>query len=268
MISVSSQIQTENDVLSGSNVDLSTPENQSANNNTSFPWWVGLIIGIVILAVIISGIFSYFFCIWKPKQNYRKTDIAETNISTMTYDRMVINPPINSPSPPPNFSETKLNAMLAQHTNMLPQRLQNIEKKYFFKASDIYVHLDKKIGEGKFGSVYIGSVKNNPVAVKVQKMHEIPSFCDEATISHLMIGHENVMGLTGIYWPNHNDDSDLVYPFSNPILFYKLMEKGSVLDLLKKSNFIKTDLALSIIHQTARGLEYLHSESRMKRPVI
>jgi serine/threonine protein kinase len=114
----------------------------------------------------------------------------------------------------------------------------------------------KEIGRGGFGKVYEGALMDGTqVAVKClldQTGHGQQEFCAEiATISSL--NHSNLVRLCGICVEGRHR-----------ILVYELMPNGS-LDrwLFSSDNQLDWKTRYSIALDTARGLAYLHEESRL-----
>lgn len=167
----------------------------------------------------------------------------------------------------------------SQSSNSYMSQLSNEEKEvalalmttpnYTYKelsqATDGF-RVDHKLGQGKFGSVYLGVVKNTKCAIK--KLFQKQERNDEDTSSsHLSAElralsryrHENIVTLYG-----YALDGDEV------CLIYQFMPNGSLDDCLHQRNGHNVLLdwyqRLNILKNAACGLQFLHSID--KKPVI
>ncbi|XP_053742303.1 interleukin-1 receptor-associated kinase 4 isoform X1 [Synchiropus splendidus] len=122
-----------------------------------------------------------------------------------------------------------------------------------------------RLGEGGFGTVYKGQLKDTPVAVKrLNAMEDIS--LDELRIQFnqeiqtlKLLKHENLVDMVGF-----SCDGEF------PCLVYAFMANGSVLDRLARlggSPPLSWRRRCSIAEGTARGLEYLHSNHHVHRDV-
>ncbi|XP_052213697.1 uncharacterized protein LOC127832334 isoform X2 [Dreissena polymorpha] len=119
----------------------------------------------------------------------------------------------------------------------------------------------RKLGQGKYGVVYMGTVKNTKCAVKKlirQKQDEAMAYhmCSELKALS-RYHHENLVTLYG--YALDNDEVCLVYQY---------LVNGSLHDNLhlKKSPVLSWERRVSILKGAACGLQFLHSVD--KKPVI
>ncbi|GER54305.1 serine/threonine-protein kinase [Striga asiatica] len=132
---------------------------------------------------------------------------------------------------------------------------------------------DKKLGAGGFGPVYKGTLEDgHEIAVKrlsKTSMQGLDEFKNEV-ISIAKLQHRNLVRLLG--WCIHGDEKMLIYEYmanksldlilfgwyfshqSNPII-QQYQEKSKLLDWPKR---------VQIINGIARGLMYLHQDSRLR----
>ncbi|KAL4225969.1 hypothetical protein ACF0H5_013956 [Mactra antiquata] len=121
-----------------------------------------------------------------------------------------------------------------------------------------------KLGQGKFGAVYYGLVKNTRCAIKKLLQRQERAF-DEASALHMSselktlsrYRHENIVSMYG--YALDNDEVCLVYQF---------MPNGSLYDcLFKRTDVVLTwEQRISILRGSACGLQFLHCVD--KTPVI
>ncbi|XP_054782537.1 probable LRR receptor-like serine/threonine-protein kinase MEE39 isoform X2 [Prosopis cineraria] len=119
---------------------------------------------------------------------------------------------------------------------------------------------ETEIGEGGFGKVYLGRLKDvTQVAVKLlskSSQQGFDEFQSEANLLSL-IYHKNLVSLVG-----YCDDGDM------RALIYEYMEKGNLRNLLSDNNpnVLKWNERLQIALDAACGLDYLHNGC--KPPII
>ncbi|KAI3521642.1 hypothetical protein L1887_11114 [Cichorium endivia] len=126
------------------------------------------------------------------------------------------------------------------------------------KATDNF-NINKKIGEGGFGSVYKGVLDNEQV-IAVKRLSEsskqgVDEFKNELN-SIAKLQHRNLVKLLG-YCIHGNE----------MILIYEYMVNGSLDSLLfdeTQSSVLDWPQRLGIIHGMARGILYLHQDSRLQ----
>eukprot|EP00899_Mesostigma_viride_P029480 jgi/Mesvir1/9717/Mv12188-RA.1 len=112
------------------------------------------------------------------------------------------------------------------------------------------------IGRGSFGTVYKGTIRHTPLAIKKLDPHGSQGqqeFENEIKVLH-NIRHPNIVMLIG-YCPEPR----------RQCLVYEMMERGSLQDCLACENGatpLPWQTRLSIAVQAARGLLYLHSQPR------
>ncbi|KAJ1276022.1 hypothetical protein BS78_05G182000 [Paspalum vaginatum] len=146
----------------------------------------------------------------------------------------------------------KLKRFYEQNGGPLLEGVKNIRiytKKQLKQITNNYKHA---IGEGHFGKVYMGSLKNKqPVAIKKSiKVDEDTKkeFTDEVIIQSEM-RHKNIVRLLGC-----------CLELDAPLLVYEFVPKGSLYDFLfKRSDSVPVDTRLRIAVGSADGLTYMHS---------
>ncbi|KAJ1267706.1 hypothetical protein BS78_07G078100 [Paspalum vaginatum] len=111
-----------------------------------------------------------------------------------------------------------------------------------------------RIGQGGFGEVYMGYLRDEirPVAVKKPKIDVklANQFANEVIIQSRVL-HKNIVNLIGC-----------CLEVDVPILVYEYVSNGSLDKILHDSNKtpLDLDLCLKIAAQSAKGLAYMHSE--------
>jgi len=146
----------------------------------------------------------------------------------------------------------KLKRFYEQNGGPLLEGVKNIRiytRKHLKQMTNNYKH---SIGEGAFGKVYMGALKNKqPVAVKKSiKVDEDrkKEFTDEVIIQSEM-RHKNIVRLLGC-----------CLELDVPLLVYEFVAKGSLYDFLfKRRESISVDTRLKIAIGSAEGLTYMHS---------
>nr|XP_045085818.1 wall-associated receptor kinase 4-like [Aegilops tauschii subsp. strangulata] len=120
------------------------------------------------------------------------------------------------------------------------------------------------IGKGGFGEVYKGLLDNKLVAIKKPingTVLENEQFANEVTIQSQVI-HKNIVRLI-----------DCCLEVDAPMLVYEFISQGSLHDILHNNNnnnnnntkeVLNLDARLSIIVQSADGLDYMHSKANIR----
>ncbi|KAG8645832.1 hypothetical protein MANES_10G097150v8, partial [Manihot esculenta] len=123
-----------------------------------------------------------------------------------------------------------------------------------FSSSELSAYTDgfsarNFLGNGGFGSVYLGTINGEQVAVKVSRRIDSKTRLQwQAEINYLAnMMHQNIIKLIG--YCNTPEKLYLVYPF---------MQHGNVKNKLLGLNWNKT---LKIIRGAARAIQELHSHS-------
>ena len=120
---------------------------------------------------------------------------------------------------------------------------------------------EKKLGEGSFGIVYLGTYRNNKVAIKKLKK------CDNSKDS--MIEFEKEVAMMDKF---RNDYIIHFYGacfIPNKIcMVTEFAPYGSINDLMKKQpNGISSHMKLKIMLDAAHGIEYLHDNGILHRDI-
>uniref|UniRef100_A0A915Q067 Tyrosine-protein kinase n=1 Tax=Setaria digitata TaxID=48799 RepID=A0A915Q067_9BILA len=125
------------------------------------------------------------------------------------------------------------------------------------------IQLQRKLGEGAFGEVYLAQYvqMNKVLSVAVKTMREEASrqarlkFMKEARIMR-KFSHPNVVKIMGI----------VVY--ENPLMIVmELCPRGSVLSYLRKNAFVNLDLKLRFATEASAGLSYLEYKHCIHRDI-
>ncbi|TKW01635.1 hypothetical protein SEVIR_8G193700v4 [Setaria viridis] len=146
----------------------------------------------------------------------------------------------------------KLKRFYEQNGGPLLEGVKNIRiytRKHLKQITNNYKN---SIGEGAFGKVYMGTLKNKqPVAIKKSiKVDEErkKEFTDEVIIQSEM-RHKNIVRLLGC-----------CLELDVPMLVYEFVARGSLYDFLfKRRESIPVDTRLKIAIGSAEGLTYMHS---------
>lgn len=127
--------------------------------------------------------------------------------------------------------------------------LQPIRSKLFVPASDVVIHTNRKLGEGGFGIVYVGTLRGTvEVAVKTFR-GEMDDKTRAAFVREVQtwegLVQRNVLPLMGF----------CVEP---PMMITDLVKEGNLRQFLTAHNWNQT-LGRSLLLDVATGLNYLHS---------
>jgi len=122
--------------------------------------------------------------------------------------------------------------------------------------------IEKKIGQGAFGSVFKGVWRNTVVAIKTLRQDvtyltasELEEFRREAKTMMNMRPHANVVQLFGV----------CTRPYSPLAIVVEFLEGGSLVDFLKSGASIDLEMALKMARDTAAGVAHLHAEGVVHR---
>ncbi|CAN6328995.1 unnamed protein product [Urochloa humidicola] len=134
--------------------------------------------------------------------------------------------------------------------------IEKVNKIKLFKKEELepILKTSNRIGQGGFGEVYMGYLRDEiqPVAVKKPKIDVklANQFANEVIIQSRVL-HKNIVNLIGCCL-----EVDI------PILVYEYVSNGSLDKILHDNNRmpLDLDLRLQIAAQSARGLAYMHSE--------
>ncbi|CAD6212203.1 unnamed protein product [Miscanthus lutarioriparius] len=134
--------------------------------------------------------------------------------------------------------------------------IEEVNKIKLFKKKELEQTLksSNRIGQGGFGEVYKGYLRDEtqPVAVKKPKIDVklAGQFANEVIIQSRVL-HKNIVKLIGC-----------CLEVDVPILVYEYVPNGSLDRILHDSNRVplNLDLRLQIAAQSAKGLAYMHSE--------
>jgi serine/threonine protein kinase len=122
------------------------------------------------------------------------------------------------------------------------------------------ITLGRKIGEGAYGSVYLGTWQNTPVAIKVMQtasMNEqaLKEFSHEATMMAKVSHHPNVLQFLGA-----------VVSSDKLCIVTRFCKKGSLDSALRKEK-MDWGLKYRIARDAAAGLAFLHHEGMVHRDI-
>lgn len=134
--------------------------------------------------------------------------------------------------------------------------IEKVNKIKLFKKEEVepILKTSNRIGQGGFGEVYMGYIRDEirPVAVKKPKIDVklANQFANEVIIQSRVL-HKNIVNLIGC-----------CLEVDVPILVYEYVPNGSLDKILHDSNKmpLDLDLRLKIAAQSAKGLAYMHSE--------
>jgi len=187
-------------------------------------------IGIAVIALVIIGlaIFLFLFRRRSKRQQYKLNEEAIGNQSTL-------------------LSNNNSNVY-----KQIPARTSEIDTKDPYIISWSKLKVMKQIGEGAFGSVYLGEYNKTEVAIKQLTKKEvneedIEEFNKEAELMKSLPVHPNVVLFRGITLPP--DPISIVTDFC---------EGGSLSDLLEKEKKIDISTKIRWIRNIAKGMLHLH----------
>uniref|UniRef100_A0ACD5TG46 Uncharacterized protein n=1 Tax=Avena sativa TaxID=4498 RepID=A0ACD5TG46_AVESA len=146
----------------------------------------------------------------------------------------------------------KLKRFYEQNGGPILNGVKNIRIYTKKQLKQITNNYENVIGQGHFGKVYKGTLKDNQ-QVAVKKSIKVDKdmkkeFTDEVIIQSEM-RHKNIVRLLGC-----------CLEFDVPMLVYEFVEKGSLYDVLFKSkDSILVNKRLAIAIGSAEGLTYMHS---------
>jgi serine/threonine protein kinase len=146
--------------------------------------------------------------------------------------------------------------------NNYPKFLTSMADKKLSKQ--ITVHSKKTLGEGGFGSVYLGCCKNKAakmdVAVKIFSKHCYDTFIESIAVeSHLLTKwrHENILHSLGLYKKK-----------SEWCLALEYMSKGNLRQLiLDPQHKISQEQIAYISYSVCNAVEFIHSKNIMHRDI-
>ncbi|CAL4892405.1 unnamed protein product [Urochloa decumbens] len=134
--------------------------------------------------------------------------------------------------------------------------IEKVNKIKLFKKEELepILKTSNRIGQGGFGEVYMGYLRDEiqPVAVKKPKVDVklANQFANEVIIQSRVL-HKNIVNLIGC-----------CLEVDVPILVYEYVSNGSLDKVLHDNNRmpLDLDLRLQIAAQSAKGVAYMHSE--------
>ncbi|XP_066380833.1 wall-associated receptor kinase 2-like [Miscanthus floridulus] len=134
--------------------------------------------------------------------------------------------------------------------------IEKVNKIKLYKKEELepILKTSNRIGQGGFGEVYMGYIRDEirPVAVKKPRIDVklANQFANEVIIQSRVL-HKNIVNLIGC-----------CLEVDVPILVYEYVPNGSLDKILHESNGmpLDLDLRLQIAAQSAKGLAYMHSE--------
>lgn len=116
------------------------------------------------------------------------------------------------------------------------------------------VHLEKVIGSGRYGEVWLGNYKGENVSVKIFLSHQENSFFRELEIySSFLTINNNILRFIGADITSKNHTTEL-------ILVTEYIEYGSMYDYLENNSLTNIRQMLSLMNSLANGICYLHEE--------
>eukprot|EP00253_Pinus_taeda_P002437 PITA_02437 len=204
--------------------DTSTPDVCSSNGGRSKLIIIGCSIGGAVLVAIVAVL---LFLGFYAKKTIRKQPFP----------------------PPPRSSISKVEKFLREYAYEMPTRYS------YSQLKKITNNFAEKLGEGGFGVVYKGKLRNGAlVAVKLldRHRHSQTQFMNEvATIGH--VHHVNLVRLLGYCFQTHT--SALVYEYMVNGSLEKFIFAGK-----EKGRVLRWQQLYSIALGAARGIAYLHHE--------
>lgn len=150
------------------------------------------------------------------------------------------------------YQQIKLKRFYKQNGGPILKGVKNIRIYTRGQLKQITNNYQDVIGEGHFGKVYMGTLKDNS-KVAVKKSIKVDKdmkkeFTDEVIIQSQM-RHKNIVRLLGC-----------CLQMDEPLLVYEFVVRGSLYDVLFKNRDIVTvDTRLKIAAGSSEGLAYMHS---------
>ncbi|CAN4090496.1 unnamed protein product [Withania somnifera] len=197
-------------------------------HSTRYKMILGASIGGIVIIFVLFAVSISFLCHFRTKVSHRKGESMRT-----------------SAKPSTTFS-------IARGGSLMDEGVA-----YYIPLSEIEKSTEKfskKIGEGSFGPVYYGRLRDGKeVAVKTladSSSHGTKQFATEVALLS-RIHHRNLVPLIGYYEDDHQR-----------MLIYEYMHNGTLRDHINESTdkkHLDWLTRLNIAEDAAKGLEYLHT---------
>ncbi|CAJ2651477.1 unnamed protein product [Trifolium pratense] len=236
--------------------DGSFPHSCRSGKNSNTGIIIGAVAGVAALVCILGAC----FLVWRRKKKAEKSRSIDVFMPPSSSGTGTLTSTTNSSQSIPSYPSSK--------SGRVPQQsfyfgVQVFTYEELEEATDNF-HTTKEIGEGGFGTVYKGELKDGRV-VAVKRHYEsnfkrVEQFMNEVKIlAHLR--HKNLVTLFGC---TSRSSREL-------LLVYEYIPNGTVADHLhgkrSSSAMITWPLRLNIAVETAEALAYLHKKDVIHRDV-
>jgi len=143
----------------------------------------------------------------------------------------------------------------------LPDSFTLPETAEIFSSVDINTlyFIDRKIGQGAFGEVYVGRSKNTGEKVAIKKMH-----IQQQNLKHMLM--ECYVQKTS----DHPNIVKLIEGFREPDCFWivlEYMDGGSLTQIIERGIALNESHISYICRETLKALSYIHSHHRLHRDI-
>ncbi|PON95425.1 GPCR kinase [Trema orientale] len=212
---------------------------------------------------------SFCSCFWSRKKNKVKNDEEEVVVEGVVKEEQVVEENVSRRSKSPErssvpFPEQELrtqpgtpssNSSIDQEDNLITGATESTRKFTYAELVVATNNFASLLGEGGFGHVYKGRLRDTNQVVAVKKLSNLglQGESEFLTESHMLtvLSHPNVVTLVGYCSEGHQR-----------LLVYEYMPLGSLADCLFEPDPFKIPLdwytRMKIARAAARGLEYLH----------
>jgi len=238
------------DIFEAYSQSLLSPQLQSpssSNSQISVIDIVGIVIGIVAL-LIVSGLILLAILFLKQIKRRRQTFVQSTPSDKEKQNATVLNEYGNQ-----HFS---VNAIVAKQSNQNELTLvtETILLQPGIKFSELIV--EKELGEGSYGHVYLGKWHAASVALKFCKQRgKMEEFMNEIKLMTNLPPHPNIIHVYGV---------SLDGP--QPVIVMEYCGGGSLDKLLFDSNMmLNDDQKIQLVHGIAVGMLHLHRHNIVHR---
>ncbi|KAM1170844.1 hypothetical protein ACFX15_020720 [Malus domestica] len=206
----------------------------------------------ILLAVTLLSISTLIFILYRRRKPEQNVEVPDKPVSTSLK---------SSKSSAPHRSLSLHNQLLHKE-NMGDVAIFESDGLVIFSLEEIeeatgYFDETKKIGEGGYGSVFLGVIRGKEVAIKKMKSNSTKEFFAELKVL-CKIHHINVVELLG-----YASGDDHLY------LVYEYVQNGSLSEhlhdpLLKGHQPLSWTARTQIAVDAAKGIEYIHDHTKAR----